>query len=185
MTTLKDNIIQIVGENPDFLDDVLVQFKKVTYSNDDFIMKEGEICKSVFFVETGMLHVTTSDKLQNEITIDIVIDNQWFTDINSFKTESSSMLNIRVKKGSTIHILSKDSFDQFIVKVPKFAEAYMKIIEQKFSESMMRITSFTTMNSKEKIEWLRKYKPEFFLKLTDKLIASYLGISHETFSRQK
>jgi len=69
--------------------------------------------------------------------------------------------------------------------VPKFAQAYVTIIKCKYKESVVRIAAFNTFNSQEKIEWLYKFKPDFLITVPDKLFASYLGISIETYCRQK
>jgi CRP-like cAMP-binding protein len=185
MHVLRENIIQTIGENPPYLDQVLSHFKSTTLKRNNHLIKEGDICRNIYFVKKGLLQVCKSDADSNEMTIDLITENNWFTDIESFKNEVSSHLNVKATKATEVYTLNKQSFEMLMSKVPKFAEAYMKIIESKYKESIERITAFSALGANHKIQWLRCFRPELFKRAPDKLIAEYLGISKETFCRQK
>ena len=185
MKALKNDIEKMVGKNPPFLDIVLNNFEKESLKRNEFLFKEGDICRSIYFIESGLLQVLQIDKNGFEKTTDLIIKDNWFTDIDSFKNRAPSQLNVKAKKATVVSKISGDSFKTLMENVPKFAEAYLKIIEEKYNESMQRIAAFNTLNAQEKIEWLHKFKPNFLIHISDKLIASYLGISKETYCRLK
>jgi CRP-like cAMP-binding protein len=175
----------MVRKNPEYLEDVLSQFVKVNLKREEYLISEGEVCRYVYFVESGLLQVFQIDKGGFERTIDLIIKDNWFTDLSSFKNRIPSQLSVKAKKKTLVYRIGRESFQTLLENVPKFAEAYIKIIEGKYKESMERITVFNTLNSHEKIEWLYKFKPDFLIHASDNLIASYLGISKETYCRQK
>lgn len=185
MKTLEQDIIKLVGKNPKYLDDVLSHFVKQKLKRNEYLFAEGEICHSVYFLHSGLIQVLNIDKNGVEKTTDLILENNWFTDLSSFKNKIPSQLSARAIKATLVYKINHESFQTLMKNVPKFAEAYMNIIEGKYKESMERITAFNTLNSHDKIEWLRKFKPDFLLYVSDKLIASYLGISKETYCRQK
>jgi len=185
MNALKNDIIKMVGKNPEYLEDVLSQFVKVKINKNAFLFTEGEVCSSIYFIESGLIQVLQVDKNGNEKTTDIIVKDNWFTDLGSFKNKIPSQLSAKAKNDSIVYKISRESFQILMDDVPKFAQAYITIIEGKYKESMERIAAFNTLNSYEKIEWLNKFKPDFLLYVADKLIASYLGISKETYCRQK
>lgn len=185
MKALINDIERMVGKNPAFLEDVLKHFVKVSLKRHEFLFKEGEVCRAIYFIESGLLQVLQIDKNGLEKTTDLVIKDSWFTDIDSFKNKTPSHHNVKAKKATVIYKISLESFKTLMENVPKFAAAYLKIIEEKYKESMQRIGAFNTFNAQEKIEWLYKFKPDFLVHVSDKLIASYLGISKETYCRLK
>ena len=185
MKALKNDIIKMVGKNPEYLEDVLSHFVKVNLKRDEYLFTEGEVCPSVFFVQSGLLQVLQVDKKGVEKTTDLIIKDNWFTDLGSFKNKIPSQLSVKAKKETIVYKIGRESFQTLMDNVPKFTEAYIKIIEGKYKESMERIAAFNTLNSHDKIEWLFKFKPDFLLYVSDNLIASYLGISKETYCRQK
>ncbi len=175
----------MVGKNPEFLEDVLSHFVKVKLKRDEYLFSEGEVCRSIYFVQSGLLQVLQVDKKGVEKTTDLILKDNWFTDLGSFKNKIPSQLCAKAKKATIVYKINRDSFQILMENVPKFAQAYIKIIEGKYKESMERIAAFNTLNSHDKIEWLFKFKPDFLLYVSDNLIASYLGISKETYCRQK
>ncbi len=175
----------MVGKNPEYLEDVLSHFIKVKLKRDEYLFSEGEVCRYIYFVQCGLIQVLQINKKGDEKTIDLIIKNNWFTDIGSFKNKIPSQLSAKAKNATIVYKINHESFLILMENVPKFAHAYITVIEGKHKESMERIAAFNTLNSHGKIEWLYKFKPDFLLCVPDKLIASYLGISKETYCRQK
>ncbi|WP_229216687.1 hypothetical protein [Dyadobacter sp. 3J3] len=69
--------------------------------------------------------------------------------------------------------------------VPQFDKVYKQILEASYANSVYRINTFVSLTALERIKWLMEYRPKLMSRLSSKLIASYLGISQETFSRLK
>ncbi len=65
---LKQHIIKRLGKDVDNLDLVLSKFKPIVTKRNQQILKEGEICKYVYFVVSGCLQVYVYDHEMNETT---------------------------------------------------------------------------------------------------------------------
>ena len=182
---LKNNIIQIVGKNPPNLMEVLSCFRSSKFRKDEYLLREGDVCKHIHYVNKGLLQITKVDSQFNEITTDLILENNWFTDVYSFKNGVKSNLSVKANRLTEVYSINKQSFEILMQKVPKFADAYIKIIEEKYKESTERVIALNTLEAKDKIQWLRNFRPEMFQKAPDKLIAEYLGISKGTFCRLK
>jgi CRP-like cAMP-binding protein len=185
MEVLKSNIIKIIGQNPENLDDVLACFVRLKLKRNQYIFSEGELCNYIYFVESGVVQLADTSSNGEEKTVDILIKDTWFSDLDSFKNRTPAQLSAKAIRATVLYKLSIDSFNVLITQVPKFAEAYTKILEEKYMQSMQRIAAFNTLNNQEKIIWLKKNKPEYLIYVPDKIMASYLGISKETYCRQK
>lgn len=185
MQALKDDITKMAGEHPEHLEYVLSKFVQQKLKRGEYLFVAGQVCRSVYFVQSGLLQVLYVNSDGVEKTADIVTGNNWFSDIDSFKNGIPSQVSARAVKSTVLYKINRETFQALMQKVPKFAEVYLTIIEGKYKESSSRITAINGLNSTERIAWLRKNKPEFLLQVSDKLIASYLGISKETYCRQK
>ncbi|MCG9881675.1 MAG: Crp/Fnr family transcriptional regulator [Bacteroidia bacterium] len=185
MQELKNNIIELFGKVPENIDLVLANFSKLNLKRNQLLFEEGKVCKQIYFVQSGLLQLYSIDKKDKEKTLDIILPSTWFTDLESFKNGSPANTSARAVRASTVFYVGKDTFENLMKTIPPFAEAYLKIIEEKYYETNKRIAALNSLNSQEKISWLRINKPEFFKTGSDKLLAEYLGISKETFCRQK
>jgi CRP-like cAMP-binding protein len=72
-----------------------------------------------------------------------------------------------------------------VTTVPQFDKVYKQILEASYANSVYRLNSFVSLSALDRIKWMMQYRPELMVRLSSKLIASYLGISGETFSRLK
>ncbi len=185
MQALKDDIIRMAGEHPEHLEYVLSKFVEQKFKRGEYLFVAGQVCRSVYFVQSGLLQVLYLSSDGVEKTADIVTGNNWFSDIDSFKKGIPSQVSARAVKSTVVYKMNRETFRALMQKVPKFAEVYLTIIEGKYKESASRIKAINGLNSIDRIEWLRTNKPEFLQEVSDKLIASYLGISKETYCRQK
>lgn len=184
METLRDNIVQMVGPHARNLDIVLAAFDCIKLRRNEWLHQQGNSFRHVYFVASGALQVVSTQHSGNEKTIDIVLAGNWFTDLESFQKRSPSLLSVRAVKSTEVYCIGQHSFAQLMETVPDFFRAYTMVIEQKYKESVQRLTAFSTLSTPEKIEWARTYQPAM-LDLPDRLIASWLGISKETYCRLK
>jgi hypothetical protein len=71
------------------------------------------------------------------------------------------------------------------VRFPQFEKMYRQILELSYANSVYRINSFVSMDALERLRWMMDHQPKLFTRLSSKMIASYLGISPETYTRLK
>ena len=69
--------------------------------------------------------------------------------------------------------------------VPPFALVYKQLLEASYANSVYRINTLVSLSALEKIKWLMDNRPVLMQRVSSKIIASYLGISQETYSRLK
>jgi CRP-like cAMP-binding protein len=185
INVLREHIIGRLGKAPDNLQEVLQNFNPVTVNRNELILKQGDKCKYVYFVASGCLQVFVHDQDMNETTRDIVVENSWCSELMSFGSGLPASENIRAVEPSELLAIDKASFGNMIQKVPQFDAIYKQILEASYANSVYRLNTFIAMPALERIKWLMQYRPGLMSRLSSKLIASYLGISQETFSRLK
>jgi CRP-like cAMP-binding protein len=182
---LEHHLLERLGTNTSQLDVVLSKFRPIEAKRGSLLLREGEICRQVYFIAKGCLQVFVFDHEMNENTRDIIIENNWCSELISFGSGKPSTENIRAVEHSQLLAIDQHSFREMMHQVPQFETVYRQILESSYANSVYRINTFVAMSALERIKWMMEVRPTLMTRLSSKLIASYLGISQETFSRLK
>ena len=182
---LRNNITNHLGSDLNDLDMVLSHFKPITAKRNQQILQQGNICNYVYFIAKGCLQVYVYDKDYNETTRDIVIEDNWCSELLSFGSGSPATENIRAVEPCVLFAIDRHSFQTLMGTVPQFDKVYKQILEASYANSVYRINTFVSLTALERIKWLMEYRPTLMSRLSSKLIASYLGINKDVFSRLK
>ncbi len=184
-SVLEQHIVNRLGKHPQNLDLVLSQFHLISKKRNEELLVQGDVCNYVYFIAKGCLQVFVYDSDMNETTRDIVIEDNWCSELISFGSGKPSTENIRAVEPSELLAISRDGFQTMMEKVPEFDKIYKQILEASYANSVYRINTFVSLTALERIKWMMHNRPKLLSRLSSKLIASYLGISQETFSRLK
>ncbi|HEY1047486.1 MAG TPA: cyclic nucleotide-binding domain-containing protein [Bacteroidia bacterium] len=182
---LRQHIIGRLGTDISNLDMVLSHFSQVSTKRNELLLQQGDICKYVYFVAKGCLQVYVYDTEMNETTRDIVIEDNWCSELLSFGSAQPATENIRAVEPSELFAIDRQSFQTLMETVPQFDKVYKQILEASYANSVYRINTFVSLTALERIKWLMAYRPMLMSRLSSKLIASYLGINKDVFSRLK
>lgn len=146
------------------------------------VLKEGQICKNISFVHSGALRAYYIDKEGKESTVMFAIADWWITDMFCFVNRQPAMLNIEAIGHSRIFQLSKDNLDRLYDKVPKFERFFRIIMQNAYIREQLRVIQNLSLSAEERYNnFLSKY-PQVARQVTQKQIASYLGITPEFLS---
>ena len=182
---LRQHIINRLGNDIANLDLVLTKFKPVALRRNEQLLTQGEVCKYVYFVAKGCLQVYVYDNEMNETTRDIVIEDNWCSELISFGNGIPATENIRAVEPSYLLAISRKGFQEMMETVPPFDKVYKQILETSYANSVYRIHTFVSLSALDRIKWLMEHRPTLLSRLSSKLIASYLGINKDVFSRLK
>lgn len=185
LEVLRNHLTNRLGNDLDQLDKVLLTFRHIKAKRNEQLLQQGEICKYVYFVAKGCLQVYVYDKDFNETTRDIVIEDNWCSELLSFGSGKPATENIRAVEPCELYAIDRQSFQTMMETVPQFDKVYKQILEASYANSVYRINTFISLSALERIKWLMQNRPTLMTRLTSKLIASYLGINKDVFSRLK
>jgi len=156
--------------------------KQQQVSKKELILREGQICKNISFVHSGILRAYHLDKEGKETTIMFALKDWWITDMFCFINQQPAMLNIEAVENSCIFQLQKKDLDELYLKVPKFERFFRIIMQNAYIREQLRIIQNLTLTAEERYNnFLAKY-PQVAKNVTQKQIATYLGITPEFLS---
>jgi CRP-like cAMP-binding protein len=182
---LKTHIIEKFGFEPPNLEAVMSLFQLFEFKRKEFLVQEGNVCKYCYFIAEGCVQVFGYDKSGNETTRDFVFENNWVTEIESFSKQQPAKENLRAVEKTTVLGINAAHFQKMLQEVPHFGIMYRQIMELSYANSVFRLNTFISMDAAERVQWMYEFQPRLLQKLSNKMVASYLGISPETLSRLK
>ena len=151
-------------------------------SKKDYLFKEGQTCNTINYVESGALRAFFTDLKGKESTIMFAIQDWWITDMYCFVMEKPAMHNIVAIEDSLVWQLKKEDLETLYIKVPKFERFFRIIMQNAYIREQLRILQNLSMPAEERYHiFIQKY-PQLIPYVTQKQIASYLGITPEFLS---
>ena len=155
----------------------LLQPRKIAKKS--FLLKEGEACQSLYYVQSGALRAFHLDRRNKESTIMFAINDWWITDMYCFVTEQPAMQSIVAIEDSSVLELKKDELEALFIKVPKFERFFRIIMQNSYAREQLRVLQNLTLTAEERYNiFINKY-PQFIPHISQKQIASYLGVTPE------
>jgi len=148
----------------------------------DLVLHEGKICHYISFVHSGTLRAYYLDKDGRESTVMFAVTDWWITDMFCFINKQPAMLNIAAVEDSHIFQLHKDDLDSLYREIPKFERFFRIMMQNAYIREQLRVIQNLSLSAEERYDnFLNKY-PQVSQQVTQKQIASYLGISPEFLS---
>ncbi len=153
-------------------------FKKGAY-----FIQEGETCKQVAFVLSGMLRSFYSSHKDEEITYCITFPNVLTTAYSSFLTALPTQENIQAITETELLIIQKEKFEMLVAQNHNWVYFLKTIAEQQYIELEKRIFQLQKNDAAKRYADLMKNQPAYIQNIPLQYIASYLGISQRHLSR--
>ena len=146
------------------------------------LLTEGHICNQLSYIHSGALRSYCLDKEGKESTIMFAVADWWLTDMYCFLNEKPAMMYIETIEDSCILNLSRENFDTLLNKVPGFERFFRILFQNAYTREQLRIIENLTLTAEERyFRFISKY-PQIASQVTQKQIASYLGITPEFLS---
>ncbi len=150
-----------------------------------FLTHEGAVSRCTNFVTEGSVRTYFIDLNGQEHIVQFAIEGWWISDLNSFILQVPATFNVQAIEDSVILELPFESLELLYEQIPKL-ERYFRIVTQRaFVAFQQRIVQNISMTAEDRyLAFQRKY-PKIELRIPQRLVASYLGISAEFLSKIK
>jgi CRP/FNR family transcriptional regulator, anaerobic regulatory protein len=148
----------------------------------EFLMKEGQVCNSLYFVERGCLRMYfINDKLNEQIT-QFALEHWWMADHFSFLDNKLSPYFIQTIEKSEILAISAASFEALVTELPQMERYFRMIMQRSVAASQLRNKYLYEMSKEEFYQHFSTSFPEFVQRVPQYMIASYLGLTPQYVS---
>ena len=176
------NIARHISLGVDEAEYFLSLLKQENVAKKSILLKEGQICRDICFVHSGTLRAYYTGKEAKESTVMFAVADWWVTDMYCFINQKPAMLTISAVEDSMIIKLKKEDLDKLYVQVPKFERFFRIIMQNAYIREQLRVIQNLSLTAEERYTHFLEQYPKVVQQVTQKQIASYLGITPEFLS---
>lgn len=179
------NILRYISLTPEEEHIILEHISIRKFARGEFINKEGEVNRYTNFITKGSARAYFIDPNGHEHVVQLGISNWWISDYTSFITQKPGLLYCEALEPTETYSISYENLELLYKKVPALERFYRLLIQKAYASFHNRVLHSLSMDAEERYRRFRETYPEMDRQLSQKHIASYLGMSAEFLSKIK
>ena len=153
-------------------------------SRNEYLKVKGSTDTNLYFVVSGSLSIYVLEEFEENI-IRFAYKNNFIAALDSFITEKPSDLYIQAIKKTSLKVMKKSTFMDFIRSSEENTKVWHLMLENLVIQQMERERDILTSSPLERYKRVLARSPQLFQEIPNKYIASYLRMTPETLSRIK
>lgn len=170
-----DSFIDLLKKSKD-------SFAFLSLKKNDFLVKEGEVCQYLCYIESGILqHSLLVD--EEEKTTYLALRNSVTSSLNSFLFDKPSRKSIKAISDCTLWIIDLKAFKNLIQNNEAFHQFYYNLIEKQLCLIDDYRIDLLTLSPEERYHKLLATEPKLLQEVPLHYLSSFLGISSRHMSR--
>lgn len=158
-----------------------VKHKKI--GKKEFLLREGDVCTSRWFVLTGCLRAYYLDRDLKEQIVHFGVENWWITDYESLSYNRPSIQFIQAIENTEVLELKGAAFDELCRKIPKVERLFRIIAERTNAAAQKRLEFMFNLSGEEMYDKFMEENAWFAQRVPQYMLASYLGFTPEFLSK--
>jgi len=169
------------------LDKKLAQVKVQTIRKGQLLQHKGDDQKHAYYVRKGLLRSYSIDEKGKEHVYMFAPEGWIISDIQSSTSKTPAVLFIDALEESEIEVIPSDLFEElvntFMGSHPDFARIELTRLLRRIGVLQKRVLMLMSASAKERYQEFIATYPGLQQRVSQRLIASYLGITPEALSR--
>jgi CRP-like cAMP-binding protein len=164
---------------------ILSKLKPLSVAKNEFLVVKGDVSRYFYYLHSGCVRNFSIQDNGQESTRCIAFEQSFVGNLSSFLSQQPSEEFLQALEDSKFLMLHKSDFDTLLQESRVFERIYRQQLERTWLTNNWRLDSFLSMPAKKRYEHLIKTDPQIISRLSNKIVASYLGITQESLSRLK
>lgn len=167
----------------DQLDTIISKFTAVSFVKDSFLLKEGSVSNTYWFIEKGYARSYVNDTEGRDISTNFYTTGDITIDWSSFFMRQPTRENIQALTDCSCWQVNFDDFQALFHSIEAFREQGRRNLVSSYFALKNRNISMIADPAKARYKRLLEEKPEIVQNVSLKQIATYLGITDTSLSR--
>jgi CRP-like cAMP-binding protein len=164
------------------LEEIANKFKSKVVKKNSYVLKEGDTCKDLVFVQKGCLRLYY---VKDDIEVSV-----WFAfryssaiEIYSFISENPSAYFLQAIEDSEVLYLPKAELKKLYQHQPKLQEMMRNFWEAVLLDLINRFTALQKDSAEKRYLDLLNKQPDYLATIPQKYLASFIGVTPTSLSR--
>ena len=162
---------------------LLPLLQKKTIKKHDYILRESEVCKNIFFLINGFVRMYYMDFDGNEINYRFTSEGNFFVDFQSFLTQKPSRYYWQAMQDSEVFKLPYEDVQHLYHTSFTWNNFGRLMAEHVYLQLNERVDMLLFMKPKERYLYLINNYPDLLNQVSQLHLSSYIGIKPESLSR--
>ncbi|AWV97108.1 Crp/Fnr family transcriptional regulator [Arcticibacterium luteifluviistationis] len=180
---ISDFLLKLVPFSPNELNDIVSHFEKEHVAKDEVLIKEGQICHKLYFIEQGIGRSYYLKEDGKDVTQWFFGDGNFMTSADSFFQQSPSLYFLEVLEDAVLYSITKEKMDLLLAKYHKMETLSRLVTIEILNQIVQKLNAIQFQTAKERYNYMLADFPDIAQRVSLGHIASYLGITQETLSR--
>jgi len=159
------------------------KFKVRKYLKGQFVVQNGDVCRSESFVLSGCLKSFFIGDDGQEHIVMFAVEGWWTADLGSFIMQTPADYNVQCLENCILAQINYEELEQLYLQVPKLERFFRIIIQKAYVATQKRVINNLSLTARERYFKFREEYPELEQRVPQYMIASYLGITKEFLSK--
>lgn len=159
----------------------ILQYRKI--KKHDLLLKEGDVCKNVYFMPIGFFRMFYVDYNGDEINYRFAGKNNFVVDFQSFILQKPSHFYWQAMEDSHLVALPHAEIHRLYGVSQTWNNFGRLIAERVYLQLNERVEMLLFMSPEERYKHLLDTQPELFSQVSQFNLSSYLGVKPESLSR--
>ena len=181
---LRNHIHQYIEIEDSELETIINTFSIVKYPTKTYILKKCQICNFIGFVNEGCVEYHSKVNRKEQV-ISFPRESWWIGDLNSLLSQTPTNIYIKTLEDTQLLVVDKDKFVYLIETYRNFLIYYLKIIHYMYMNVSEQYALVLSHSGEDRYNKLMENSPDLINRVSDKHLASYLGIQPPSLSRIK
>ena len=184
-SALENHIKTYVSLNEDEIQALnsLVQYRQV--KKNQYLLHEGGVTAMSSFILSGCLRTYITDNRGIEHTLAFSTSGWWTGNLQNFYNDKPSELNIQAILDTEILFFTKETKEKLLLSGAVFERYFRILTERALIELQARTLEILSLSAEERYWKFSTKYPELMLKLPQKYIAGFIGVTPEFLSKMK
>lgn len=165
------------------LDTILSAFELISCKDRDVLINSNKVCNQLFFVLKGVLRIASINEKGIEVTHYFYKEEQFCTILQSFNDETASDAFIQACCDSDVLVISRKKLFALYETIPALRDVIVTIQQEKMIEKVNTRNLYLGSNALDIYKQFLLHQPDIALRVSQKDIAGYLGITPQSLSR--
>jgi CRP-like cAMP-binding protein len=166
---------------------LLNEVRTISIKKSTVLQERGDDLKHAYFVKSGLLRSFTVDEKGKEHIFMFAPEGWIISDIQSTASQSPAILTIDALEDTVVQVIRSDIFEELVNlhmgNEPEFARLELNRLLRRIGVLQKRVLLMLSASATERYHEFVSTYPNLQQRVSQKSIASYLGITPEALSR--
>jgi CRP/FNR family transcriptional regulator, anaerobic regulatory protein len=163
-------------------DDLFKNLKTKTFKKGEYLLKTGEICKHLIFINQGLAKLFFIRDGKEFINV-FALENRLFSAFESYLTQTPSNFMLIALEETTVTLISYDEMERLCKKHHCMETFFRKLVSVAATKMTRRISEMLEENATNRYNQFVKENSAIVQRISLGDLASYLGITQQSLSR--